>query len=684
MNVRKENYAVLLVVLVVSLLAALLSGIAESAEGNKKRKAEEGLFKTMTVDFAKPADVLGWIDSREMISLNGDWAFIVDPMAVGAPGSFGDYTALKRNDDGMTLAEYDFATADRIHVPGDFNSQQERLFFYQGWVWYYKEIEKPALTKDQRLHLWFGGANFTTQLYLNGKPLGQQVGGYVPFSFDVTERLQKGKNTLLIRLSNKLDENSVPTWRTDWWPYGGLIRDVALVKTPTSFIRNAQVQLDSKDNNTLQAKVQVAGGKVGEKVSVSISALGVSEQLVIDADGFARGTISARPTMWEPANPVLYDVEVAFRDDKLSDKIGFRRIEVRGQQILLNGEPIKFKGISTHEEPIGDAGVMYSAEQVEKLLVEAKQLGVNFVRAAHYPYSRYMAKVADRVGIMLWEEVPVYWNIAWNNPETLDVARDQLRRLVQRDWNRASVVVWSVANETPYSEPRMAFLGQLIDDARAMDGTRLVSAALLGGIQAFDIIASHLAARVAVAPDVDERGKQQAKGYLKKLGDTAPAAEDKYVHVIDDPLGELADIVSYNEYFGWYYCAFLSKKMGVDERYLRQVIFDQMANTTITSVFDKPIHISEFGAGAKAGKTGKGANLWSEEYQAKVYRAQTDMLARSAQVQGMTPWILKDFRAMLRPLAGIQDYYNRKGLISPDGERKQAYYVLKDFYDNQW
>ena len=162
------------------------------------------------------------------------------------------------------------------------------------------------------------------------------------------------------------------------------------------------------------------------------------------------------------------------------DRVGFRTIETRGQSVLLNGEPIRFRGISTHEEPIGRDGAAHSHADMERLFGEAKALGANFVRAAHYPYSRHAARVADEMGLLLWAEVPIYWNIAWQNPDTLAVARDQLERLVTRDWSRASVVIWSVANETPYSPARMRFLEQLIDGLRSADDSRLISAALLG------------------------------------------------------------------------------------------------------------------------------------------------------------------------------------------------------------
>jgi beta-glucuronidase len=349
----------------------------------------------------------------------------------------------------------------------------------------------------------------------------------------------------------------------------------------------------------------------------------------------------------------------------------------------LNGEPVKLKGISTHEEPIGRDGVAYSRSDMRELFSEAKQLGANFVRAAHYPYSRHAAKVADELGLLLWEEVPIYWNINWQNPETLEIARDQVSRLVERDWNRVSVVVWSVANETQFSQPRMAFLKRLIDDIRSLDSSRLISAALLGDTEReLQHVAAHLAAYGLVSDIPSEAEKQIFRQVLSGAGENAPELHGRFNLVITDPLGHLVDLVSYNEYFGWYYAPFIADQTGVSERTLRKLMLEFMPNVTLGSVFNKPMFISEFGAGAKAGKRGEG--VWTEDYQAEVYRAQIKMIVNSPQVQGMTPWILKDFRAMLRTLGGIQDFRNRKGLIDENGRRKEAYRVLQDFYASEW
>ncbi|WP_169729156.1 glycoside hydrolase family 2 protein [Congregibacter litoralis] len=650
----------------------------------EKETAEESTpFDAPAIEMPAPAPaVLGFVDARRSQSLNGKWNFIVDPMGVGQPGGFfGGWATDRVPVDEWQVLEYNYAGSRKISVPGDFNTQFEDLLFYRDGVWYQRwfDVEpKPG----KRYHLWFGGSNYTTSVYLNGTPMAKQVGGYVPYSIDVTDALKSGGNDLVISVNNRLEKHSVPTPRTDWWPYGGLIRDVMLIETPSAHLVNAKVELADLSGR-VEGVVATQGLRAGDTVTVSIAELDFSTEVTVGSDGQGQWTAMLKPELWSPENPKLYDVEFATADEQLSDRIGFRLIEARGTEIFLNGKRIRFKGISTHEEPIGRDGAAYSKADFEALFGEAKALGANFVRAAHYPYARHAAQVADELGLMLWEEVPIYWNIAWENPETLEIAKDQITRLVTRDWNRASVVIWSVANETPYSEPRMAFLEALINEVRSLDDTRLVSAALLGDVsRELKDAALYLAAYGAASDEVSKHERDIFKAMLDKAGDHAPAVGSGFELVIDDPLGELLDVVSYNEYFGWYYARFIAPQLGVSEKTVRKLMFKFMEHVVLSAAFDKPMHISEFGAGAKSGKRGEGP--WTEEYQAEVYRAQSRMIMNSPQIQGMTPWILKDFRAMLRTLPGIQDYRNRKGLIDENGQRKQAFYVLRDFYEGSW
>jgi len=305
----------------------------------------------------------------------------------------------------------------------------------------------------------------------------------------------------------------------------------------------------------------------------------------------------------------------------VEDSIGFRTIEVRGGEILLNGRPIFLRGVCIHEEAPLRSGRAYSREDAETLLGWAKELGANFVRLAHYPHNELMVREADRMGLLVWSEIPVYWGINFESPVAFAAAENQLDEMIARDHNRASVIIWSVANETPNNPARLTFLKKLVERARALDPTRLMTAAML----------HHYA------------------------GETT--------QMIDDPLAEVLDVIGCNEYIGWY--------DGLPTK------ADTMEWKTI---YQKPVVMSEFGAEAVYGLHGDDLTRWTEEYQESFYRHQLGMLKRIPFLRGTSPWILMDFRSPRRLLPGVQDYYNRKGLVSNRGERKKAFYVMQEFY----
>ena len=627
--------------------------------------------------------LIGWIDSRQIQSLNGEWSYIVDPMNNGLPESsfFGGFPKNKIQKTGMELIEYNFETASKIQIPGAWNAIDERLFFYRGPVWLYKKFnyspKKEALT-----HLYIEGSNFTTKIFLNGSIVGEFEGGYVPFNFNISKYLKEGENILLVQTDNTLNESSVPTQKTDWWPWGGIVGDVYVVETPKQFIQNAYLQLNPDDFSAVLFKLEMNKESSGHVIKLEIPELQFKAEYKTNSLGAISENIKINPQLWSPLSPKLYEVKISSEAETISDKIGFRSIQTKGQKIYLNNSEIQFKGIAMHSEPIGIPGPAFSKEHFQKLLLTAKDLNINFIRAAHYPYTRHLAKVADQLGLMLWEEVPVYWNIDWDNSNTLNIAKNQITRLVQRDQNRASVVVWSVANETPLSSSRMKFLKALLAEIEINDSSRLSTAALLSGSEEqFRSLVLVLALQGSKSQWVSPK----EKAIFQLILDQANIPIDSELSFslsIDDPLGESVDLISYNEYFGWYYVTFFTDQMKISEGTLRKLMFEVMPDIKISSSFDKPIHISEFGAGAKYGNhTNK---IWSEEYQAKLYKHQLEMLSNNPQIQGISPWVFKDFRAMLRPLPGIQDFYNRKGLIDESGNKKEAFKVLADFYENKW
>jgi beta-glucuronidase len=560
---------------------------------------------------------------RRTRSLGGRWRSIVDPYESGYLSPWGDAWPVgwfRNLPVRPGIAEYDFSRADLLDVPGDWNSQDDRLFFYEGSVWYARPFEAQPRA-GARTFVHFGAANYLARVWLDGELLGEHEGGFTPFAFEISDRIRAEGNFLVVQVDDTRRPEAVPTTSTDWWNYGGLTRDVCLVEVPGTFVREYELHLADADR--IRGWVLLDGPERSGRVRVQLPELGAEASVETDAEGYAAFEIEASPERWSPASPRRYRYEVVIESasDGVSEQVGFRTIETRGSEILLNGEPLFLRGISLHEEAPHRPGRVTTEEDARVLLGWARELGCNFVRLAHYPHSEATVRVAEELGLLVWAEIPVYWSIAWENPDTLACARRQLEELIARDRNRAAVILWSVANEAPATKPRLAFLAELVRHARELDGTRLVTAALM-----------------------------------------AERREDGTM-VLDDPAGEHLDVMGCNEYLGWYYA---------DP--------DEVPGTRWETPYDKPLIMSEFGAGALQGLHGDPGTPFTEEYQARVYERQIEMLREIPFLAGTSPWILKDFRSPRRVLKDVQDYYNRKGLLSERGVRKQAFEVLRRFY----
>lgn len=571
--------------------------------------------------------------ARNVINLDGPWDSIIDPYENGFYNhryeeADNGYFKNAKPSSPSDLVEYNFATSAKLNVPGDWNTQDEKLFLYEGTIWYHRDV---AVTPqpDRRYFLYFGAVNYQAIVYVNGKKAGSHEGGFTPFQFDVTALLKNGSNSIVVKVDNRRERDQVPTVNTDWWNYGGITRSVMLIAVPDHHIDDYLVQL-GKDGQSIEGWVHVSDNKTltnnqtNNHIRLRIPELHIDKLIDADADGMAKFSLHAKPVLWSPDHPELYDVELQYGSDSIKDQIGFRSIAVRGEDILLNGKPIFLKGVSIHEESPLHPGRAWSDEDAVQLLTWAKELGCNYVRLAHYPHNEAMLREADKLGIMVWSEIPVYWTVLFDSPAVYIKAETQLREMITRDKNRASIIFWSIANETPNTPDRLKFLGKLADTARSLDSTRLITAAM---------------------DTLDDKNGEK---------------------VIDDPLASKIDVIGINQYCGWY--------------------FDTpqaCASLQWISKYHKPAVISEFGAGALQGFHGAKDQRFTEEYQAEVYKYNFQMIDHMSFVRGMTPWILKDFRSPRRPLPGIQDFWNRKGLISDKGIRKQAWYLLRNYYRNK-
>jgi beta-glucuronidase len=579
---------------------------------------------------AAPAPiVLTGADRRPATSLNGEWASIVDPYFSGL---FSFHHEEKKNGYFMNYkawpgdpfpTEYDFSKAPKLKVPGDWNTQRDSLMFYEGPIWYEKDFPyEPKPHTHVFLHI--GAANYHSWFWVNGQKVCEHEGGFTSFNCEVTQAIHSGNNFVIAAVDNTRRDDNVPTLETDWWNYGGLTREVSLIELPESFIDQYDLHLSRSEDGVIEGWVHVIGVQPGEKAEIEIPGLQAKTSADIDADGRAALHFNVQGLeRWTPDSPKLYKVLVRAGSDSIDELMGFRTIEAHGTQILLNGKPIFLRGISIHAEAPYRTGRAYSDKDAETLLGWAKELGCNYVRLAHYPHDETMLRAADRMGLLVWSENPVYWALQFDNPKVLAKAEQQLDEEINTSRNHAAIILWSMANETPNTPARTQFIETLATRARGLDPTRLITAALL----------------------------------VRAQGDTK---------IVDDPLGQALDIIGINEYIGWY-----------------EAHPETADSTDWRIAYEKPLIVSEFGADAKAGLHGGENERWTEEYQANVYRHQLPMLSKIRQLRGMSPWVLMDFRSPNRPLVGIQDEFNRKGLISDQGQKKLAFSVLQKAYKDK-
>jgi beta-glucuronidase len=571
---------------------------------------------------APPTTLLVALDRRPALSLNGDWHFILDPYLNGTNNYPKDESSTTN-----PRLEYDFAKTPTLKVPGDWNTQLPTLLNYEGPLWYERHFTyQPQLGTHAFLHI--GAANYRSRAYINGQLVCTHEGGFTPFDCDITTPVKPGENSVVLFVDSTRLADGVPTLKTDWYNYGGLTRDVSIVTVPQTYIDDFDLHLDRSTRTKIEGYVHLIDASPNTTVALDIPEIKLHTTATTDADGRAAISLPApNLSLWSPDSPKLYKVKLtagtSAQADTLTDLIGFRTIEASSSHILLNGKPIALNGICIHAEAPLRSGRVNNDQDVTTLFSWVKQLNANYVRLAHYPHDERMTRAADRLGILVWSEVPVYWAEHFDDESVYQKSQQQLGDMIRRDRDKASVILWSIANETPNNPTRTAFLTRSAAFVHQQDPSRLVTAALL----------------------------------VRSEGNT---------RIIDDSLGKSLDVIGFNEYIGWY-----------DKD---AVAADTTVWKTAPDLADKPLIVSEFGGGAKAGLHGTDTERWTEEYQANIYRHQIPMLHNIPNLRGDSAWILMDFRSPMRVLPGIQDGFNRKGLLSNQGQKKASFFVLQKAY----
>ncbi len=564
-------------------------------------------------------------DSDTKETLNGTWSFMEDVFSTSLRAGWFQQTW--QTDAATQNAEkpqdWDYEGMRAMAVPSVWNLAEPQLYYYEGAAIYTRSFSYQAKQKGERVFLHFEGIATRATVILNNQVVGTHFGASTPFSCEITATVQ-ADNRLFVVVDASRPREGVPCDNFDWFNYGGIYRDVYLVRRPQSFIRSWNIAL-AKDPgfNRIMFSAEVADLRSDVSLQLEIPELGVSE--VVDCvSGKAAASLEVEPHLWSPDDPYLYEVSVTLIEQgkalhSCHEKIGFRDIRVEQGEILLNGKKIILKGICVHEDD-DTLGKTTNEGLVRTTIRDIKDMNGNYARLAHYPHSRLFARIADEMGLLLWEELPVYWGIDFANPKTFKDAENQLAELIARDANRASVIIWSVGNENADAPERLDFMARLAHTARIMDSTRLISAACL------------------IDPE--------------KL-------------LMTDPLVDELDVLGINEYYGWYDPDVTKVKTLLDN-----------------SAPSKPVIMTEFGACAVNGFHASHDVLFTEERQEWIFRRQVEVFAQCPYIKGYSPWLLYDFRSPRR-LNHFQAHYNRKGLIASDKKtRKKAFSVMADYYKN--
>jgi len=547
------------------------------------------------------------------INLNGNWYYVVDVNNQGLKNNWFTWDNYKEN-----------PNLGRVILPNCWNNIEEngeRVYDkYEGTMWFYKEFNLEDIIKNHDYYLQFNGSNYLSMVWLNGKYLGRNEGGFLPFKFRINNYIIKGSNFVAIRVDNIRRTAGIPGKATDWYNWGGIYRDIYIDILPINRLNNikiktlslssgiAEVQFSYEMNNPFDFSWEISyqnkkikGGKINRKNTVDYLKIEITN-----------------PYLWSPQDPNLYLLKIINNSGKIvhSIRFGIRLIEIKKGFLYINKKLAKLRGVSLHEEllPYGRA---VPREERKKDILRMKEFGFNALRTSHYSHDESLIELADELGIYILEEIPIYWNIKFKNPRVLKLGAHMIKTLVNRDYNHSSVIMWSLGNEIPVENKYCRHVFKhLYKYARKLDDSRIIT---------------HV-----------------SRSFW------------------GDPLRKYSDVVCVNMYFGWYL---------FNERIINFVL--ELIRSTSPN---KPWFITEFGAGAKFGFHSKSLEKFSEEKQASILSYLIECFNSKNFIQGHFIWIFRDFRSPLRQNK-YQIGFNRKGIISEKNELKiiaKIYSKIKD------
>lgn len=571
-------------------------------------------------------------ESRMVFDLNGVWDFCLmngeakgEIMPMPVPSSYND-----------------------IYTGRDFADHVGNLYYRRTFTVSSRMLEK-------RLFLRFGSVTHKAEVWLNGTCLGKHSGGFLPFSFEITEAARAGENELEVIVNNIVDETTLPAGRMvhqkfpglpeeihnlpnfDFYNYSGIMRPVCLYTAPESYIED--ISIYGKMDGSFYWDVKANG-----EGTVSVRLLDAAGNEVAAGEGFKGTGRIDQVQLWEPGHPVLYSLEVTLtgsdgEKDTYTEVFGFREVSIRDCRIHLNGKPVYLKGFGKHEDsPVHGRGfdMAYNVKDIGLL----KWIGANSFRTSHYPYCEEMLQLCDREGILVIDEAPAVGlnagftatgllggnpNGTWKLFKTAEHHRQVLRDMVQRDKNHPCVIIWSVANEPASQE----------------DGAKEYFEPLLNLVRELD--------------------EQKRPATLFTYEGSNP---------VSCKVAEICDLLIINRYRGWY-------DTEGNLRGAAALLKDELEGFHKRCP-DKPIMLGEYGADTIAGFHDINARIFSEEYQVDFLRAYGEVFDSLPYITGEHVWNFADFATAenIKRVGG-----NKKGVFTRDRSPKMAAHFLKERWE---
>lgn len=600
------------------------------------------------------------IYNRQHINLDGTWFFNPDPYQRCRQ----QHWWKREGDNSSFFPCFNLEGLWQTQVPSTWKKEFDELKWYDGHANYVKEFELAEVPSDMEAFLFFDSVTYRSEIYLNGEAAGTHDWGYSPFQVRVTGLLKEGTNRLFVLVDNIMREDRVPGIRCDWNSDGGITGSVSLVFMPKRHIENFRTQTRLLDSGEVEISFDVMarsfepGNHAVLPVVISLPELDTGVEVNVPMNGRATATLTlpigaGGIELWCPENPKLYHTELQTPHEALSDEIGYREIRTSGEQILLNGENLRLYGVAVHSEfPI--TGRVPTDKGIEQMLENARELGCNFLRCAHYPYAEKFAKAMDRAGMLWWEEVPVYWLTQVHTEPQLGYALGMLKEMILRDWNRASLIFWSVSNECA-------------GDGSAAGAHR----DLRGGnypywVEACKLVRELDPGRLISSADSGHR-RTTSNGWTPAAGDafdTSIRGEDWHPGH-PDAFYDLMDVLGANLY--------------VSNPGDNPIATDKFV--AMLKRFHKPLMITEFGSMSATDDALIGRNpgdLGHPDRHATILREAYEAMANHPEIVGYVPWALMDVRVPMH-----WRWYNRGtgtfayGLLDNNYQKKAVFNVVQ-------